>query len=233
MEARPVPVYRLGDQLVFPPPYLASEEGLLAVGGDLRPERLLLAYRNAIFPWYNDGDPILWWSPDPRVILPLDGLHVSRSLQKVLRQGRFEVRFDTDFPGVIDACATIERRAQRGTWITTEMRDAYIRLHELGYAHCAECRQGGELVGGIYGVALGGCFFGESMFSRVSNASKVALVTLVERLRRMGYSLFDCQVANPHLLSLGAQEISRARFLRRLEGALSVKTVPGPWCAQV
>ncbi len=228
-----MPVYRISDQLLFPPPYLASEEGLLAVGGDLRPERLLLAYRNAIFPWYNDGDPILWWSPDPRVILPLDGLHVSRSLQKILRQGRFEVTFDTDFPAVIDACATIDRRTQRGTWITSDMRDAYIRLHELGYAHSAECRQGGDLVGGIYGVALGGCFFGESMFSRVSNASKVALVTLVERLRTMRYSLFDCQVANPHLLSLGAQETSRARFLRRLEQALTLRTVPGPWCAHV
>lgn len=224
-----MPVYRLSDQLAFPPPHLATEEGLLAVGGDLCPERLVLAYRNGIFPWYNEGDPILWWSPEPRVVMPLDGFHISRSLRKLLRQKRFEISYNRDFEAVIRACATIERSRQRGTWITPEMERAYVALHELGHAHSAECWHEGKLVGGVYGVAIGGCFFGESMFSAVSNASKVTLATLVEDLAAWGYSLFDCQVANRHLASLGAREIPRHVFLRRLKKGLDREPARYAW----
>lgn len=224
-----MPVFRLNEQLGFPPPHLATDDGLLAVGGDLEPERLLLAYRNGIFPWYNDGDPILWWSPDPRVIMPLDGFHVSRSLRKILRQHRFDVTYDQDFRGVIRACATIYRPTQRGTWITPEMEQAYIRLHELGWAHSVECWKNGTLAGGVYGVAIGGCFFGESMFSAAPNASKVALATLVNRLVEWNFSLFDCQVENPHLTSLGARSISRPEFLRQLRRGLEREPSPHAW----
>ena len=224
-----MPVYRLSEHLAFPPPHLATEDGLLAVGGDLSPDRLLLAYENGIFPWYNAGDPILWWSPDPRVVLPIDGFHVSRSLRKILRQKRFDITFDRDFARVIEACATIHRPTQRGTWITREMQRAYTTMHELGYAHSVECWQEEKLAGGIYGVSLGTCFFGESMFSAVPNASKVALATLVENLGAWGFTLFDCQVPNRHLGSLGAQEIPRTTFLRLLKQGLHADAPPGAW----
>ncbi|WP_020675331.1 leucyl/phenylalanyl-tRNA--protein transferase [Geopsychrobacter electrodiphilus] len=200
----------LSDKLWFPPVEEADEIGLLAIGGDLSPERLLLAYSLGIFPWYNPGEPILWWSPDPRCVLFPEQVHISKSLRKVLRRAEFLVTFDRDFSGVIDACRAMRR--ETGTWITPEMQRAYILLHRLGFAHSVECWQGEELVGGLYGLGLGGCFFGESMFSRVANGSKVAMVTLCRHLSQLGVRLIDCQQTSHHLLSLGACEISRAEF---------------------
>lgn len=202
----------------FPDPELAETEpnGLLAVGGDLRPERLLNAYRHGIFPWYSADQPILWWSPDPRTVLPPERLHVSRSLRKRLRHSALEIAFDRDFAGVIDACAA-PRAKQPGTWITADMRRAYLRLHGLGHAHSVEVREGDTLVGGLYGVAVGQVFFGESMFSRIDDGSKIALVGLVHRLREWGFRLIDCQVYTDHLISLGAEEITRREFGRLLD----------------
>lgn len=202
----------------FPPPEYALQEpnGLLAIGGDLAPERIVNAYRHGIFPWYNPGQPILWWSPDPRAVLFPQKLKVSRSLRKTIHHGRYRVSFDTAFSQVIHACATTPRRGQPGTWITAEMQQAYNRLHELGYAHSAESWDGAELVGGLYGLRLGRVFFGESMFSHSTDASKVAFVHLVRQLQRQGVVLIDCQVTTEHLLSLGAEEIPRHRFIQLL-----------------
>ena len=224
-----MPVFRLTDELVFPPPELAAEEGLLAVGGDLSVERLVLAYSLGIFPWYSEGDPILWWSPDPRMILLPDELKVSRRLARTIRQGVFEVTMDRAFPMVLERCASIPRPTQDGTWITGDMTDAYICLHEEGYAHSVECWREGELAGGLYGVSLGNCFFGESMFSDAPNASKVALATLAEYALRTGITLIDCQVRTPHLESLGAQDVSRGRFLALLKEGQRAQTRRGPW----
>lgn len=224
-----MPVYLLGKELAFPPPDHADPSGLLAVGGDLRPERLLLAYRLGIFPWYEEGQPILWWSPDPRLILQPQELHISRRLRQTLKKGDFQVTFDRAFSSVIEACAIVPRRGQRGTWITPAMKDAYIRLHRLGYAHSAESWLDGDLVGGVYGVSLGRCFFGESMFFRRRDASKVAFATLVERLKAWEFHLVDAQVTTRHLISLGAKEIPRSVFLKRLKKALSFPTIPGKW----
>jgi len=208
---------------------MAEPDGLLAVGGDLSPARLLLAYSMGIFPWFNAQDPILWWSPDPRCVLEPAELHVSASLAKVLRKGVFSVTFDRAFREVITACRTL-REAGAGTWITPEMVAAYCRLHEMGFAHSVECWRDGELVGGLYGVSLGRCFFGESMFHRASNASKVAFVTLVRMLAKRSCELIDCQLSNPHLESLGARGISRQAFLARLRRggvAPSIRPLPG------
>jgi leucyl/phenylalanyl-tRNA---protein transferase len=198
---------------------LADETGLVAIGGDLRPERLLQAYRAGVFPWYDEHEPICWWSPDPRAIFELDGLHVSRRLRRTLRSGCFSVTIDRDFAGVIRGCG--EER-EEGTWITPEMIRAYEELHALGYAHSVEAWQEGELAGGIYGVVIGGFFAGESMFARRSNASKVALVHLVERLRQQHFQLFDIQFLTEHTSRLGAIEIPRAEYLARLRKALAV-----------
>jgi leucyl/phenylalanyl-tRNA--protein transferase len=200
----------------FPDPEAADERGLVMVGGDLRPERLLEAYSNGIFPWYSEGQPVLWWSPDPRAIFELDGLHVSRRLQRTMRSGRFEVTIDQAFTHVMRACG---ERAE-GTWITHAMLRAYERLHKLGFAHSVETWSGLDLVGGIYGVSIGGFFAGESMFHRESDASKAALVALFDHLRTRGYELFDTQLATPHTRRLGAVEISRKNYLRRLRAAL-------------
>lgn len=224
-----MPIYRLIDEIVFPPPDEAEPDGLLAVGGDLSSERLLLAYQLGIFPWYSEGQPILWWSPDPRLILEPNELHISRRLRQTLKKGIFKVTFDEAFARVIRACATVERKGQHGTWITPEMQKAYIRLHELGFAHSAESWVGEELVGGIYGVSLGKCFFGESMFSNVSDASKVALAALIQRLKAWGFRMLDAQVTTQHLISLGAKEIPRRVFLRRLQRALGFPTMKGKW----
>jgi leucyl/phenylalanyl-tRNA--protein transferase len=202
----------------FPDPEHADPEGLVAVGGDLAPQRLLRAYRLGIFPWYDERTPILWWSPDPRAILPLDGLHVSRRLARTLRTTRFVVTFDLAFARVMHGCAD---RAE-GTWITPEMIAAYTTLHELGHAHSVEVWLDGALAGGIYGVALGGLFAGESMFTRVSGASKVALVRLVERLNERGFALFDVQYRNEHTASLGAVEVPRRDYLARLRRAVEM-----------
>lgn len=224
-----MPVYRLIDEIVFPPPDHAGPDGLLAVGGDLSSERLLLAYRLGIFPWYSEGQPILWWSPDPRFVLELDEFHVSRRLRQILKQGVFKVTFDKAFESVIQACASVPREGQDGTWITPEMRGAYVFLHKQGFAHSVESWLHGELVGGIYGVSLGRCFFGESMFSRKANASKVALAALVERLTSWGFHMLDAQVTTQHLISLGAKEIPRGHFLERLQIALQFPTIRGNW----
>jgi leucyl/phenylalanyl-tRNA---protein transferase len=216
-----MPVFRLTKELIFPSPELAEEDGLLAVGGDLSEERLLLAYSMGIFPWYADGPPVLWWSPDPRLVLIPDELKISRSLRQTIDKGLFTVKIDTAFTDVIRNCAEIRREGQRGTWITEEMIEAYIRLHHAGYAHSVESWQNGELVGGLYGLALGKAFFGESMFTRKSSASKIALVTLAEYLHALDYSFIDCQVTTEHLKSLGAREIRRSEFLRLLKEALS------------
>lgn len=224
-----MPVFRLNARLAFPPPELADESGLLAVGGDLRPERLLLAYSLGIFPWYSEGLPILWYSPDPRLVLESGDLLVSRSLKKTLRRGRYRVTFDTAFDRVIRACADAPRPGQHGTWITDDMVRAYGRLHELGYAHSVEAWLDGELAGGLYGVSLGAGFFGESMFARADDASKVAFVTLVEQLRRWGIDLIDCQVHTEHLARFGAVEWPRERFLERLADVLAQPTRSGRW----
>jgi leucyl/phenylalanyl-tRNA--protein transferase len=197
---------------------LADENGLVAIGGDLRPERLLRAYRAGVFPWYDDGEPILWWSPDPRAIFELDGLHVSRRLARTVRSGRFQITVNRDFAGVIRGCAD---RDAEGTWITPDMIAAYEKLHQFGHAHSVEVWQGAELAGGLYGVAIGSFFAGESMFTRRRDASKVALVHTVERLRRQGFKLFDIQMLTEHTALLGATEIPRSEYLARLARALS------------
>ena len=216
-----MPVFRLTEKLIFPDPELAEEDGLLAVGGDLSEDRLLLAYSMGIFPWYADGQPLLWWSPDPRLVLMPAELRISRSLRQVINKGLFTIKMDTAFAEVIRHCAWMRRAGQQGTWITEEMTEAYIRLHHAGYAHSIESWQDGELVGGLYGLALGRAFFGESMFARKSNASKIALVTLAEYLRTLDYSFIDCQVTTEHLKSLGAREVPRSEFLRMLKEALA------------
>jgi leucyl/phenylalanyl-tRNA--protein transferase len=201
----------------FPDPASADAEGLISIGGDLSPRRLLTAYRQGIFPYYDNSMPILWWSPDPRAVLELDGLHVSRRLARTVRSGKFFVTFDQAFSRVIRACADREE----GTWITPAMIAAYTELHRLGHVHSVEVWQDGELAGGIYGVALGGLFAGESMFTRRRDGSKVALVHLVEHLRQRGFTLFDVQYLNDHTASLGATEIRRRTYLARLADALS------------
>ena len=214
----------------FPPVGAAMHEpnGLLAAGADLSPERILAAYAEGIFPWFGEEDPILWWSPDPRMVLYVNEVHVSRSLAKVLRAGRFRVTLDTAFPAVVRACAEA-RRDHEGTWITAEMEQAYIQLAELGYGHSVEAWQGEVLVGGLYGVAIGRMFFGESMFSRVSNASKAALVRLARQLEAWDMPMIDCQMSTPHLASLGARDIARADFIRDVRRLVPQPPVPAPW----
>lgn len=223
-----MPVYRLNPDPRFPDPREAEPGGLLALGGDLSPERLIQAYALGIFPWY-DEPPILWFSPDPRTVIPRGGLHVARRLRRTLRQGRFALQLDGDFGAVIGSCATVARPGEPGTWINPEMLDAYQRLHALGLAHSCEARLDGELVGGVYGVSIGGAFFAESMFHRVPDASKAALVALVWQLEAWGFELFDCQLHTAHLERLGAREWSRERYLRALSQAITAPTRRGPW----
>ena len=224
-----MPVYRLGPSLAFPSPEEAEPGGLLAVGGDLTPDRLLLAYRLGIFPWYEESLPILWHSPDPRMVLVPSELRVSRSLRRLLARGRYEVRLDTAFPAVIRSCAGTPRRDEAGTWITQDMIDAYVRLFELGFAHSAEAWEDGELAGGLYGVSLGGCFFGESMFARRDDASKAAFAVLARQLRAWSFDLIDCQVHTDHLARFGARDWSRTRFLAALAKSLERTTRRGRW----
>jgi leucyl/phenylalanyl-tRNA--protein transferase len=224
-----VPVYRLDERLAFPPPERAPRAGPLAIGGDLRPERLLLAYSLGIFPWYGEGEPILWHSPDPRMVLLVDDIRVPRSLRRTLARGLFRLSLDTAFPRVVEACARVSRPGQAGTWITEAMREAYVELHRRGFAHSAEAWRGDELAGGLYGVSLGGVFFGESMFARVADASKAAFVALVEQLRRWGIRLVDCQVYTEHLARFGAREWPRRDFLPALREALARPTRRGSW----
>lgn len=207
-------MYFLSRELYFPPAQHASPEGILAVGGDLSPERLMLAYRNGIFPWFDDDDPILWWSPPERMVLFFEELKISKSMRNIINRGIFRVTFNTAFKAVIGQCSSIKRQGQAGTWITAEMKEAYIKLHELGHAKSVEVWQGDELVGGLYGIDLGHVFCGESMFSKVANASKMAFIALAKKLEAENYRILDCQVHNPHLESLGAREISREAFLK-------------------
>ncbi len=225
-----MPVYRLIDQYVFPDPNDADENGLLAVGGDLHPKRLLLAYAQGIFPWpHGDEWPMLWFSPDPRTVLVPCDLHVPRSLRKTCNQGLFDIRFDTAFEQVMRACSATHRPDQDGTWITPEMVEAYCRLHELGFAHSIEAWADGELAGGLYGLSLGGAFFGESMFAHRSDASKVAFVHLVWQLQTWAFQLIDCQVYTEHLERFGAQEWPRSQYLKALDRALQMPTRRGRW----
>jgi len=224
-----MPVHRLPDQPLFPPVEQAVKGGLLAVGGDLSPERLLAAYQEGIFPWYCEGEPFLWWSPDPRFVLFPEELRISRSMKQLLRQGVFRITFDKAFRDVIFACRRSPRAGQEGTWITPEMEAAYAALHDLGYGHSVEVWQEGELAGGLYGVSLGRAFFGESMFSKRANASKAALITLVTCLRKLHFDLVDCQVETPHLGSLGARAIPRREFMVLLRRSLGFETLRGNW----
>jgi leucyl/phenylalanyl-tRNA--protein transferase len=224
-----MPVYGLTDELLFPNPEFADKEGLLAVGGDLSRDRLLLAYSSGIFPWYSDEHPILWWSPDPRMILFPQNFRRSKSLTKVIYSGKFEVRIDTDFKSVIENCAKTPRKGHNETWITDEMKEAYIVLHESGYCHSVETYLDGRLVGGLYGLSLGGVFFGESMFHHVTDASKVALWHLVELATKFDFDMIDVQQETRHLKSLGANPVSRQKFLTLLNQSLKKKTLKGNW----
>jgi len=224
-----MPVFLLSETHRFPHPRLASKEGLLAVGGDLSPERLLKAYRSGIFPWFSEDEPILWWSPDPRLVLFPKEFKIARSLKKVIKRSQFHITMDQDFRGVITECAQIRMEKEEGTWIVADMIEAYCRMHQAGYAHSVEAWEGDVLAGGLYGVSLGRCFFGESMFTRVSNASKVAFVRLVGFLKSHAFQMIDCQVTTKHLLSLGAREIPRDWFLKLLARALEEPSLQGPW----
>ncbi len=229
-----MPIYRLPEEHVFPRPEEAEFDGLLAVGGDLHPHRLVAAYAQGIFPWYGPGSPILWWSTDPRLVLIPHRLHLPRRLERTLRAGKFSFTMDRDFASVIRACAAAPRPGQDGTWLGPDMIAAYERLHELGLAHSLEAWTAGgpdrgELAGGLYGLSLGRVFFGESMFHRVADASKACLAVLARQLGAWGFELIDCQQTTPHMVRLGAAEINRAEFLRRLELGLRTPTRQGTW----
>lgn len=222
-------MFLLSDKIEFPPPRFARRDGLLAIGGDLSQKRLLLAYQMGIFPWFSDGDPILWWSPDPRLILYPQEIRVSKRLQRTIRKGAFQITADTAFSEVITSCAKVRDDEDGGTWIVDEMIEAYCNLHEAGFAHSVEAWYEGKLAGGLYGISLGRCFFGESMFTHISNASKVAFVKLVEYLTALSFDIIDCQVTTNHLLSFGAKEIPRRQFLKQLANSLNFPTKKGRW----
>lgn len=215
-----MPIYRLSNDLVFPDPSLSEQDGLLAIDGDLTPERLLLAYSKGIFPWFSDEEPILWWSPDPRFIVYPKDIKISHSMKQTLKKKRFRISFDTCFRDVISSCSNI--RKDTGTWITNEMIEAYCKLHELGFAHSVETFYGDKLVGGLYGISIGKCFFGESMFSTMDNSSKVAFITLSKVLAEKDFNLIDCQVHTNHLESLGGVFISRKNFLSLFKKSISI-----------
>jgi leucyl/phenylalanyl-tRNA--protein transferase len=220
---------RSGAAPLFPDPAGADPSGLLACGGNLEVETLLTAYSSGIFPWYSRGEPILWWSPDPRFVLEFDRFHVPRSLAKTIRKGTYEIRADTAFSKVITRCGAKPRPGQDGTWITREMKAAYIALHESGFAHSFEAYRDGSLAGGLYGVSLGGIFFGESMYADAPDASKAALCGAVEALRSWKFDLIDCQIHSENLERFGAREIPRKEYLRRLSASLRRPTRSGPW----
>lgn len=220
-------MYQLGAECWFPPVEAFRDDGLVAIGGDLSPDRLLLAYERGIFPWSAPEDPLLWWSPDPRALVRANEVKVSKSMRSILNQNRFTLTLDRDFERVIRGCAD---RPDEGTWITETFIESYLELHELGFAHSAEAwTEQGELAGGLYGVSLGNMFFGESMFSKESNASKAAFIALARRLVLWGFEWIDCQILNPHLASLGAKNVKRSVFLHALEKAMQKATHRGPW----
>ena len=228
-----MPVFELTNELIFPPPELADENGLLAIGGDLSESRILLAYSMGIFPWYSKEDPLLWWSPDPRLLLFPKELKLSRSLKQIINKQTFRVTLDTAFEQVIRACAEVHNNQDGGTWITDDMIESYTALHRSGFAHSAECWLGDKLVGGLYGLSLGNSFFGESMFAKKSNASKVAFAGLVGQLTEWGFDLIDCQIPTTHLMSLGAREIPRSEFMDLLKKTLTKKTFKGKWSLEI
>lgn len=223
-----MPVFRLGQEHIFPPVELAEPDGLLAVGGDLSSGRLLEAYTHGIFPWFTSRGPVMWWSPDPRFVMLPGGLRVSRSMRQVLRRKLFNITLDTSFREVITSCS-MARRRDRGTWITKDMIEAYVKLHEEGYAHSVEAWEDGKLAGGLYGISLGRAFFGESMFSNVSNSSKAAFIVMAEKLFGLGFCIIDCQVHTEHLESLGAVFMSRRDFVETINDSLQHDTICGSW----
>ena len=224
-----MPIYQLPDEPLFPHPDEAEPDGLLAIGGSLSEKRLIAAYASGIFPWYSHDDPILWWSPDPRLVLFPEKFKVSKSLKQKINNDAFDIRIDFAFEEVIENCAKTKRKNEDGTWITNEMQEAYVKLFKLGLAHSVECWEGNKLVGGLYGISLGAAFFGESMFHKRSDASKVAFYYLSQLCLKWGFKVIDCQVTNPHLLSLGAEEIPRTEFLDILNTALENETIQGNW----
>lgn len=224
-----MPVYQLIKEIIFPLPEYAETNGLLAIGGDLCSERLLLAYSNGIFPWYSKDEPILWWSPDPRLVLLPENFKVSKSLRLLIKKNLFTVKFDTNFFEVIKKCADVVRTGQDDTWITNEMIDAYTNLYNLGFAHSVETYYNDKLVGGLYGISIGKAFFGESMYHTTTDASKVALFFLVEKLKKWNFDFIDAQMKTSHLISLGAKEISRKEYLELLKNSLKSKTKKGKW----
>ncbi|MBD5780151.1 leucyl/phenylalanyl-tRNA--protein transferase [Pelagicoccus sp. NFK12] len=224
-----MPIFRLREDPIFPDPELAEEEGIIAIGGDLSPERLVAAYSCGIFPWYSEGDPILWFSPDPRMVLYPQNFKRSKTLSRLVRSGKYELRIDHDFPSVIANCAKIPRPGQDGTWITGDMQEAYVRLHHLGLAHSFETYQEGKLVGGLYGVSLGNAFFGESMFHHARDASKFAFHALVEFALENRFDFIDAQQPTKHLRSLGAQEVPRSAFLKELAASQRHPTLQSRW----
>jgi leucyl/phenylalanyl-tRNA--protein transferase len=230
MTQEELPIYPLTDDpRVFPDPRHASVEGLLAYGGDLSPQRLLNAYSVGIFPWFNEDDPILWWSPDPRLVLYPQDIKISKSFRRILRNGEYEIKFDHNFAEVITQCGQIPRPGQDGTWLHKDMQQAYTELHERGYAHSVETYMDDELVGGLYGVTMGRVFFGESMFATRPNASKIALVALSDVLAAKSYDLIDCQVETEHLVRMGAVSIPRNRFLDELKSSIAIPENIGKW----
>ena len=224
-----MPIFRLPREKIFPHPHLAEDNGLLAIGGGLSPERLLKAYRSGIFPWYSEGDPILWWFTSPRLVIYPGKIHISKRLARYMRKPLYRVTADLAFEEVIASCAFIRRQNDEGTWITDGMREAYVTLHRMGYAHSIECWHGDNLVGGLYGVALGRVFFGESMFSRMGNASKIALASLARFLHHKGFQLIDCQMTTDHLMQFGAVEISGNDFSGLLSQYILDFSTDGTW----
>jgi len=224
-----MPLFRLSEKIEFPPAWLARYDGLLCIGGDLCAKRLILAYRNGIFPWFSNSEPILWWSPNPRLVLFPSQIRVSKSLKKTIRKDCFSIRINTAFEQTIRACSQSRQDKPEGTWLVDEMIDAYITLHKMGIAHSVEAWQGDRLAGGLYGISLGKTFFGESMFSLVANASKVALVALADELDSQGFGMIDCQVTSGHLLRMGAQEITRDLFLNILDHGIDEKVPDSLW----
>jgi leucyl/phenylalanyl-tRNA---protein transferase len=224
-----MPVFELPDDPVFPDASYAENDGLLAIGGDLSIERLIAAYSSGIFPWYSEGEPILWWSPDPRLILFPGKFKVSHSLRQKIRKEIFQVKWDMNFHRVLEMCGGGERAKDEGTWLTAEMKKAYSDLHKAGFAHSVETYHEGELVGGLYGVSLGKAFFGESMFFRMTDASKVALFHLVEKIKHLKFHFIDSQVETPHMISLGAELIPRKKYFGLLKKALDHPTLKGKW----
>ena len=223
-----MPVFYLNDKNIFPPVSFAEKNGIIAVGGDLTPERLMKAYENGIFPWFSEGDPIIWWSPDPRFVLYPEDIKVSRSMNQEFRKGTFKITADLAFEQVIQECRK-PRKHESGTWITDDIVKGYTALHKSGYAHSIEAWKDGHLAGGLYGVSLGGCFFGESMFTREKNGSKAAFITLARKLAELNFDIIDCQVYTAHLESLGAVEIPRREFTEILNISLTRETIAGDW----